>query len=33
LVKIKEIKPLRGGVLKYAAQAMAPIDAEFGQKG
>ena len=32
MVKVKEIKPLRGGVACYAAQAMAPIDAEIGQK-
>jgi hypothetical protein len=32
LVKVKEIKALRGGVACYAAQAMAPIDAEIGPK-
>ena len=32
LVKVKEIKPLRGGVACYAAQALVPIDAEIGQK-
>jgi hypothetical protein len=32
LLKVKEIKALRGGVARYAAQAMLPIDAEIGQK-
>jgi hypothetical protein len=32
LSKVKEIKPLRGGVAGYAAQAIVPIDAEIGQK-
>jgi len=33
LSKVKEIKQLRGGALGYAAQAIAKIDAEIGQKG
>ena len=32
LPKVKEIKLLRGGVASYAAQAIALIDAEIGQK-
>ncbi len=31
--QIKEIKHLRGGVVPYAAQAIAPIDAELAKKG
>jgi hypothetical protein len=31
--KVKEIKHLRGGVVVYAAQASARIDAEIGGKG
>jgi hypothetical protein len=31
--KVKEIKRLRGGVVVYAAQANAQIDAEIGEKG
>jgi len=30
--KVNEIKGLRGGLLRYAAQAIPPIDAEIGQK-
>jgi hypothetical protein len=30
--KIKEIKVLRGGVPRYAAQAMPQIDAEIAEK-
>ena len=33
LLKVKEIKELRGGVLLYAAQAIPQIDTEIGQKG
>ena len=33
LSKVKEIKQLRGGVHVYAAQAIAKINAEIGQKG
>jgi hypothetical protein len=32
LPKVKEIKRLCGGVVYYAAQASAQIDAEIGQK-
>ena len=32
LPKVKEIKRLCGGVVYYAAQANAQIDAEIGQK-
>ena len=32
LPKFKEVKRLRGGVVYYAAQARAQIDAEIGQK-
>jgi len=32
LPKVKEIKLMRGGVHRCAAQAIAPIDAEIGQK-
>jgi hypothetical protein len=32
LSKVKEIKRLCGGVVYYAAQASAQIDAEIGQK-
>jgi hypothetical protein len=31
--KVKEIKPLRGGVDVYAAQPRVPIDAEIEEKG
>ena len=31
--QVKEIKHLRGGVVLYAAQAKAQIDAEMAQKG
>ena len=31
--QVKEIKPLRGGVALYAAQANAQIDAEVVKKG
>ena len=31
--KVKEIKGLRGGVLKYAAQEILKIDTEIAQKG
>ena len=30
--KVKEIKPLHGGVVVYAAHARARIDAEIGEK-
>jgi len=33
LPKVKETKLLRGGILGYAAQAIAQVDAEIGQKG
>jgi len=32
LPKVKEIKSLCGGVVYYAAQARAQVDAEIGQK-
>jgi hypothetical protein len=32
LFKVKAIKGLRGGIRRYGAQAIPPIDAEFGQK-
>ena len=31
--QVKEIKPLSGGVVLYAAQAKAQIDAEMAEKG
>ncbi len=31
--KVKEIKPLSGGVALYAAQSNAQIDAEIAEKG
>jgi hypothetical protein len=31
--KVKKIKGLRGGVLKYAAQEIPQIDAEIAEKG
>jgi hypothetical protein len=31
--KVKEIKKLRGGILKYAAQAILQIDVEIAEKG
>jgi hypothetical protein len=31
--KVKEIKPLRGGIDVYAAQARMQIDVEIGEKG
>ncbi len=33
LPKVKEIKPLHGGVAVYAAHVRARIDAEIGGKG
>ncbi len=33
MFKVKEIKELRGGVRKYAAQEIPLIDAEMVQKG
>ena len=33
LFKIKEIEELRGGVVRYAAQAISKIDADIGQIG
>ena len=33
MCKVKEIKGLRGGVLKYAAQEILKIDTEIAQKG
>jgi hypothetical protein len=32
LSKVKEIEGLCGSILRYAAQAIPPIDAEIGQK-
>jgi hypothetical protein len=33
LSKVNEIKLMRRNVRRYAAQAIAPIDGEIGQKG
>ncbi len=33
LLKVKEIKELRGGVYEYAAQAIPQIDAVIAEKG